>query len=200
MTWDKIWAINKKVIDPIAPRYVCVNKADACKIIIDNGPNPVEARSQPLHPKNMEVGTKATLYGRELWIEREDAADVVEGEKITLMKWGNATVTKKIVDGTNITLHATIDEADQDFKKTKKFTWLCADPATTVEISLVEYAHLIDKQKIEESDDIEKLVNTDSRHEYTAIAEGCVRSLQKGDIIQFERRGYYIVDKVGLTN
>jgi len=65
---------------------------------------------------------------------------------------------------------------------------------------LVEYAHLIDKQKIEESDEIDKLVNRDSRHAYTAIAEGCVRMLQKGDIIQFERRGFYIVDKVGLAN
>lgn len=99
------------------------------------------------------------------------------------MKWGNALVSKKVVDGNNITLHATIDEQDSDFKKTKKITWLCADPNTTVEVALVEYAHLIDKQKIEENDEIEKLVNTNSRHEYTALAEGCVRNLQKGDII-----------------
>ena len=59
---------------------------------------------------------------------------------------------------------------------------------------------MINKQKIEESDEIEKLVNTNSRHEYTALAEGCVRTLQKGAIIQFERRGFYIVDKVGLTS
>lgn len=36
------------------------------------------------------------------------------------MKWGNATVTKKVVDGDNFTLYATIDEEDKDFKKTKK--------------------------------------------------------------------------------
>lgn len=200
MEWDKIWANNKKVIDPIAPRYTCVGKSSACKMIIENGPSPVEARSQPLHPKNEAVGSKATVYGREIYIERDDAADIAEGEKITLMKWGNATVSKKVVDGDNITLTATVDEADKDYKKTKKITWLCADPATTVDISLLEYAHLIDKQKIEENDDIEKLVNKNSRIESHAIAEGNVRKLQKGDIIQFERRGFYIVDKVGLTN
>lgn len=59
---------------------------------------------------------------------------------------------------------------------------------------------MINKQKIEEADEIEKLVNTNSRHEYTALAEGCIRTLQKGDIIQFERRGFYIVDKIGLAN
>lgn len=25
MEWDKIWAFNKKVIDPIAPRYTALN-------------------------------------------------------------------------------------------------------------------------------------------------------------------------------
>lgn len=93
------------------------------------------------------------------------------------MKWGNAIVNKKVVDGDKISLFAVVDEADTDFKKTKKVTWLCNDPATTVEIKLVEYAHLIDKQKIEENDDIEKLVNRNSKQEYSAIAEGCVRML-----------------------
>lgn len=149
----------------------------ACRLTIENGPSEVEARSQPLHPKNAAVGTKATLYGRDLYIERDDATDLVEGEKITLMKWGNAVITKKVVEGNNISLWATIDENDKDFKKTKKITWLCADPSTTVEIKLVEYAHLIDKAKIEENDDIEKLVNKNSKMEQTAIAEGCIRTL-----------------------
>jgi glutamyl-tRNA synthetase len=177
MQWDKIWANNKQVIDPIAPRYTCVSKDTACKVVIENGPNPVEVRSQPLHPKNASVGTKAVSYGQELWIERDDAKDIAEGEKITLMKWGNATVTKKVVEGDNFTLYATIDEEDKDFKKTKKITWLCADPASTVEIKLVEYAHLIDKPKIEESDDVEKLVNKNSKLESSAIAEGILRTL-----------------------
>lgn len=102
MEWDKIWAQNKQVIDPIAPRYTCIGKDTACKLIIENGPEPVEARSQPLHPKNNEVGTKATIYGKELWIEYDDAIDIVEGEKVTLMKWGNVTISKKVVDGKNV--------------------------------------------------------------------------------------------------
>ena len=103
------------------------------------------------------------MYSRELWIEYDDAKDIVEGEKITLMKWGNANVTKKVTDVNKITIWANIDEQDKDFKKTKKITWLCADPTNTVEIKLFEYAHLIDKQKIEETDDVEKLVNKNSK-------------------------------------
>jgi glutamyl-tRNA synthetase len=200
MEWDKIWANNKMVIDPVAPRYTCIGKDTACKMFIENGPNPVEGRSQPLHPKNSAVGSKAIIYGTEILIERDDATEIAEGEKITLMKWGNATVTKKVVDGTNIQLWATVDENDKDFKKTKKVTWLCADPATTVEIKLIEFGHLIDKAKVEEDDDVEKLVNKNSKIEYSAIAEGCLRNLQKGTILQFERRGFYIIDKLGLVN
>lgn len=134
-------------------------------MIIENGPEPVEGRSQPLHPKNNAIGSKATIYGKELWIEYDDAIDIAEGEKVTLMKWGNATVSKKVVEGKNVSLWATVDEEDKDFKKTKKITWLCADPNTTVEIKLVEFGHLIDKAKIEENDDVEKLVNKNSKIE-----------------------------------
>ena len=88
-----------------------------------------------------------------------------------------------------------MDEGDKDFKKTKKLTWVCADPDTTVEITLVEYDHLITKRKVEEKDDVKDLVNTNSRIEYSAIAEGSLRTLQRGQSIQLERRGFFFVDQ-----
>lgn len=126
----------------------------------------------------------------------DDALAIEEGEKITLMKWGNVTISKKEVgaDG-SISLVGTIDVEDKDFKKTKKITWVCADPDTTVEITLVEYDHLITKKKVEESDDVKNLVNHNSRIEYTAIAEGSLRTLQRGTPIQLERRGYFFIDQ-----
>jgi len=64
-----------------------------------------------------------------------------------------------------------------------------------VEITLVEYDHLITKKKVEENDDVKNLVNHNSRIEYTAIAEGSLRTLQKGTPIQLERRGYFFIDQ-----
>lgn len=146
MEWDKIWANNKKVIDPVCPRYTCVNKDTACVLNVVNGPSPVQIRQQPLHPKNEAVGKKAVSYGQKLWIEYDDAKDIVEKEKITLMKWGNCIIEKIVDHGNNkLELTGRIDEADQVFKGTKKLTWLCADPATTCELNLVEYEHLIAK-------------------------------------------------------
>lgn len=194
MEWDKLWAINKSVIDPIAPRYSTIVKETACKIIIENGPDTIEAQSHPLHPKDPTIGTKSVIYAKELLIEKDDAVAINEGEKITLMKWGNVTVTKKEEKNGIITLYGNVNVEDKDFKGTKKLTWVANDPDTTIEITLVELDHLITKKKIEENDDVKQLVNNNSKIEYTAIGEGAMRNLQKGQYIQIERRGYFYVD------
>jgi glutamyl-tRNA synthetase len=64
MEWDKLWALNKDCIDPITPRYTAIVKNTAVKMIIENGPEPIEARSQALHPKNDSLGSKAVVYGK----------------------------------------------------------------------------------------------------------------------------------------
>lgn len=180
MEWDKLWAYNKAIIDPKAQRYTAIVKDTACRIHIENGPDAIEAQSHPLHPKDATLGSKAVMYGKDLWIEKDDALAINEGEKITLMKWGNVIITKKEeIDGV-ITLTGTVDPTDKDFKGTKKLTWLAVDPDTTLEITFVELDHLITKKKVEENDDVKDFVNHHSKIEYTALGEGSMRSLQKG--------------------
>ena len=180
MEWDKIWAVNKGLLDPVVPRFTCINKATAVKLTIENGPSPPEARSQALHPKDASVGQKPVMYGRDLLIEREDAKGLQVGQKVTLMKWGNATITRKEGDENNFELVATVDEEDKAFKGTVKLTWICNDPATTCEVTMREFDHLITKAKVEEEDDIEKIFNRNSRFEDVGIAEGLVKSLPQG--------------------
>ncbi len=38
MEWDKIWAINKQIIDPICGRYTAIAAKTACKATVVNGP------------------------------------------------------------------------------------------------------------------------------------------------------------------
>jgi glutamyl-tRNA synthetase len=120
------------------------------------------------------------------------------GEKITLMKWGNAIITKKEEKDGFITIWADLTLDDKDYKKTKKVTWIAIDENTNFEVTLVELDHLITKKKVEENERVQDIVNHNSRIAYTAIAEGCMKSLQKGSIIQLERRGYFYVDKLEL--
>ena len=117
------------------------------------------------------------------------------------MKWGNATITKKDIsaDG-KIVMHGELNVEDKDFKKTKKLTWIALDDSTNFEVTLVELDHLITKKKVEENEKVADIVNRDSYIAYTAIAEGAMRSVKRGDIIQFERRGYFFVDKLELGN
>lgn len=56
--------------------------------------------------------------------------------------------------------------------------------------------HIITKEKIEENDKIEDIVNKNSSIEYPALAEGNMRTLKKGDKIQLERRGYFVIDNI----
>lgn len=167
---------------------------------IENGPAEPEGRSAVLHKKS-DLGSKVVMHSREVYLEKTDAELIEEGAKITLMNWANCTISKKetLADG-RINLTGTIDEDDKDFKGTIKVTWLCADPATLCEVDCVELGHLITKQKIEEADEIKDIVNNNSRVVTTAYAEGCVRNLQHGTTFQFERNGYYFVDKIPLQD
>jgi glutamyl-tRNA synthetase len=76
-----------------------------------------------------------------------------------------------------------LDLNDKNFKDTKKLHWVVADDSVNTEVVLVELDHIITKKKLEENDKLEDFVNKYSKIEYTAIAEGSIRNLQKGDII-----------------
>ena len=158
MEWDKLWAINKQILDPIVPRYTCVRKDTAVKLTISNGPDSPEATMHPLHMKNPALGNKPVMFSKNLLLEKEDAKTLEANQKVTMMKLGNIMIKEKIVKGNDIELIGEYLPDDKDFKKTVKLTWLCNDPSTTMEIQMVEFDHLINKAKIEEEDDITKLV------------------------------------------
>ena len=61
-----------------------------------------------------------------------------------------------------------------------------------VELTLVDYGHLITKKKIDEGDNFEDFVNNDSQHDESAVGDANLRNLKQGEVIQLERKGYYI--------
>lgn len=61
MEWDKLWAVNKDLIDPVCPRYTAINKATACKLQLTGAPE-LEIKTVPLHPKNESVGVKPVVH------------------------------------------------------------------------------------------------------------------------------------------
>ena len=49
MEWDKIWSFNKKIIDPVVPRYFAVVKEGAVPIVVEGATE--ESKPYPKHPK-----------------------------------------------------------------------------------------------------------------------------------------------------
>ncbi|KAI0063442.1 glutamate-tRNA ligase [Artomyces pyxidatus] len=200
LEWDSIWALNKKIIDPIAPRFWSILKNKPVPVTIQGGPQSPEVKTLPKHKKNPDVGEKRTVYSSSILVEQEDALSFEDNEEITLMDWGNAIVRSKITDASGAVTAITMElHLDGDFRKTKKkITWLSQPTAehTLVDAALLDYDYIITKKKLEEGDNVEDFVTPVTEFREGALADANVLGLTKGDIIQFERKGYYIFDGV----
>ncbi|GMF97880.1 unnamed protein product [[Candida] boidinii] len=194
LDWNIIWNANKKIIDPIAPRHTALLSKNVVPVHLSNGPAEDYSEIKAKHKKNPDVGTKKVFFSSEILLEQEDAATLESGEEVTLMDWGNAIIEKVNKDDSGVV--TSIDaklHLEGDFKKTsKKFTWLPAKE--TVEVDLVDFDHLITKDKLEEGDDFEDFITPESEFHQTAIADINVKDMKVGDVIQFERKGYYRLD------
>ncbi|KAI9248794.1 tRNA synthetases class I, catalytic domain-containing protein [Phascolomyces articulosus] len=196
LEWDKLWALNRKVIDPIAPRHTAVLSEKMVHVNVQGAPTTPEIKENLKHKKNADLGTKKTTYSNKIVLDQEDAKTLEVGEEITLMDWGNAfvrNVTKNEAgEATSVDLELHLEG---DFKKTKKkLSWLSYGDEVT-QVLLVDYDFLITKKKVEEGDSVEQLVTPVSEFKVAAVADANVKDLKKGDIIQFERKGYYILDQ-----
>ncbi|KAF8643759.1 hypothetical protein AX16_008778 [Volvariella volvacea WC 439] len=198
LEWDSIWAINKKVIDPVAPRHWAIIKEKIVPVTIKGGPTAPEVKALPKHKKNPDVGEKKTIYTSTIFIEQEDAASFDDSEEITLMDWGNAIVRSTTKDASGAITGIDMDlHLEGDFRKTKKkITWL-AQPTPEhplPSITLLDYDYLITKKKLEENDNFIDFVTPVTEFKESAYADANILELKQGDIIQFERKGYFTFD------
>lgn len=200
LEWDKLWAVNRKQIDPVAPRHTAIEALNKVKATV-SGADAYHLKEVPRHKKNETLGNKRTAYGPTIWMDQADCKELELNEEVTFMDWGNAFIraihknAEGIVTGVDADLHL-----EGDFKKTKKkLTWL-ADGSELVKVELMDYDYLITKKKVEEEDELADLLTPVTEFKTEASADGNVAELNKGDIIQFERKGYYIVDAVATSS
>ncbi|KAE9458789.1 hypothetical protein C3L33_09300, partial [Rhododendron williamsianum] len=141
------------------------------------------------------AGQKATTYARQIWIDSVDAKSVSIDEEITLMDWGNAIVKeiKKDLNGRVLELTGVL-HLEGSVKTTKlKLTWL-PETSELVSLSLVEFGYLITKKKVDEGEDFLDVLNENTKKETAALGDSNMRNLQRGDILQLERKGYFRCD------
>ncbi|XP_055581712.1 bifunctional glutamate/proline--tRNA ligase isoform X5 [Falco cherrug] len=196
MEWDKIWSFNKKVIDPVAPRYTALLKDAVVPVNIPEAQE--EMREVAKHPKNADVGLKPVWYGSRVLIEGADAETLTEGEVVTFINWGNIIITKldRNSSGKIVSINGKLNLENKDFKKTTKITWLAETPrAPLIPTVCVNYEHLITKPVLGKDEDFKQYINQNSKQEELMLGDPCLRELKKGDIIQLQRRGFFICDQ-----
>lgn len=195
MEWDKLWTINKKIIDPVCPRHTAVIEDRRVLLTLIDGPDKPFVRIIPRHKKYEGAGEKATTYTKRIWIDHADAQLISANEEITLMDWGNAIVKEisRDQDG-NVTQLSGFLHPEGSVKTTKlKLTWL---PETNelVNLTLIGFDYLITKKKLEEGEDFLDVLNPCTKFETAAIGDSNMRNLKRGEILQLERKGYFRCD------
>ncbi|NXI47785.1 SYEP ligase, partial [Galbula dea] len=148
--------------------------------------------------QNAEVGLKPVWYSSEVLIEGADAETLTEGEVVTFINWGNLIITQlnRNASGKIVSIDAKLNLENKDFKKTTKITWLAKTPqAPLIPTVCVNYEHLITKPVLGKDEDFKQYINQNSKQEEMMLGDPCLRELKKGDIIQLQRRGFFICDQ-----
>ncbi|EPR78859.1 Glutaminyl-tRNA synthetase [Spraguea lophii 42_110] len=177
-SWDKIYAINKKEIEKTAKRYSAIkfNNFIKVEIIKEENTNALEENTAaPTIFKNRNI------YIDEIIISKDDSEQLEINEKFALMNYGNAILIKKENDSISVKL----DLEDKNFRNKKIINFISLRKAITVK--LVEYGDLLKDNEF-----------YGKKEEELYLAENSVNDIVPGEIIQFERNGFYRCDSEGV--
>lgn len=187
---------------------------DPVKVVITNYPvGQFEELDAINNPEDESAGSRSVPFGRELYIEREDFMEdaprkffrLSTGREVRL-RWAYFIKCNEVIknaDGHITELHCTYDPETKggdapDGRKVKAtLHWVSAQHAVDAEVRL--YDHLFVKEDADDVDDETQdwrsNLNPNSLQVVTAKLEPSLAELQPGDRCQFERKGYFIVDR-----
>ena len=194
---------------------------DPLKLIIDNYPEgQVEECFAPNHPLHPELGQRAVPFSRELWIEGEDFMEVPSKGYRRLFPGNMARLRygyvvkcigcDKDADGKVVAVHCEyLPETKSgtpgaDSVKVKgNLHWVSAAQSCAAEIRLYERLFKVPAPGARREGDAPDLernflddLNPDSKQTITAQLEPSLRDAKPEERFQFERHGYFAVDRV----
>ena len=198
-------------LDSAAARRMAV--VEPLKFVLTNLPEGhEESLSFANHPKDESFGSRQVPFGRELWIEREDFAEVppkgwkrlVPGGEIRLRGAGIARVDEVIKDdaGNVVELRGWLDPesrpgmegANRKVKGT--IHWVSAQHAVAAEIRLYDRLFSVENPDDEaDGKTYRDYLNPDSRKVVTGYVEPAAASAAPETSFQFERTGYFVADR-----
>jgi glutaminyl-tRNA synthetase len=199
-------------LNQIVPRVMCVQKP--LRVVIENYPDDlVEEMDAVNNPEDASAGTRKIPFSKTLFIEEDDFREdppkqfyrLAPGREVRL-RYAYLVTCKEVVkddSGRIVELRCTYDPATRggttpDGRKVKStIHWVSAAHALPAEVRL--YDNLFSKEdpnEVAEGHDFTENLNPDSLQ----VLDDCkiepsVGNAQPGTQYQFERLGYYCVDR-----
>ncbi len=184
---------------------------DPLKVVIDNWPIDVIGQAEAQNnPENPAAGVRNIVFGRELYIERDDFMEtpakkffrVTPGQEVRLRGACLFTCTHlvKDEDGRVVEVHGTYDPASKggnaaDGRKIKgTIHWVSANHAVQVPVRIYDRLFTVANPMGDETKNFREFINPDSCKTVTAWAEPALANAQAGEHFQFERIGYFCAD------
>lgn len=186
---------------------------DPVKLIIDNYPdNQVETLHAVNNPEDVDAGTRAVTFSKELWIERADFREDADKKFFRLTIGGEVrlkyayiikcTHIVKDAAGNIVEIHASYDPEtksgmEQSNRKVKAtIHWLSAAHAKKAEIRLFDRLFTVpEPDNGEEGKTFLDYINPNSLVVSEGFVEETMDLTSQIKYYQFERTGYFCMDK-----
>ena len=186
------------------------------KLVLTNYPEgQVEFMEAVNNPEDANAGTRSVPFGRELWIEQDDFREtppkgyhrLYPGNEVRL-RYGYIVKCQDFVKdpatGEITEIHCTYDPETRSGQATRKVKstihWVAAAQAIPIEVRLYEKLFTAENpNETPEGQDFTMHLNPKSLEVVQGKAEPSLASARPGDRYQFERLGYFCVDKSSTT-
>ena len=201
----------REALDPGTPRAFAVTRP--LKVVIENYPEDQEEQLTALnHPGDESMGTRSLPFCRELYIEQDDFLEdppkkffrLAPGREVRLRYAYLVTCTEVIKDasGEIIEVRCTYDPETrggnaQDGRKVKgTIHWVSARHSVQAQARLYEPLFIDPEPRVSSEDDLKSALNETSLTTLDNIrVEPSLAVVAPGSIFQFERLGYFCVDR-----
>ena len=198
----------RETLDPQAMRVMCVLRP--LKVVIENYPDgKEEILSASNHPKNADTGKRAIPFSNTIYIEQDDFMEappdkyfrLAPGKEVRLRYGYNITCTGVVKDeaGRVTELRCSYDPESRGPGGRKKkvkgiIHWVSAKHAIDTEVRL--YDRLFRIPNPGASEDLAASINPNSLEVmHHCKLEPSAQNLAEGDRVQFERQGYFCLDR-----
>lgn len=204
-------------LNKTAPRIMAV--IDPVKLVITNYPeNKEEWLDAENNQEDESAGYRKVPFSKELYIEREDFKEEANKKFFRLsigkeVRLKNAYIIKatdvvKDNDGNITEIHCTYDVdslsgsgTEASMRKVKgTLHWVSIAHAVKAEVRLYDRLFLEEAPDAQKDKDFKEFINPDSLKIVTGYIEPSVKNVNSGERFQFQRLGYFCVDKDSTEN